>query len=299
MIPTYNCAGFLGDTLRSVLAQDPGPGVMQIEVIDDASTDDPEAVVLDVAGERVTFHRQAHNVGHIRNFATCLVRARGHLIHLLHGDDCVRVPFYQRMASHFDTSPEIGGAFCRSIYMDGGGHWTGLSPLEQRRSGILQGASAYLATEQRIMTPSMVVRRSVYEEVGGFDERLICSEDWEMWVRIASRYPIAYETEPLAIYRCHDISNTGRHVRNGAEPRHIRQCIDMFSEYLPADLASRVCRQAKSTYAKSALDKAASMLIARDRSACAAIARAALEMDSSPGTILYAAKLALGVVRRL
>ena len=46
MIPTYNCAALLRETLKGVLAQDPGPERMQIEVIDDASTkDDPEAVV--------------------------------------------------------------------------------------------------------------------------------------------------------------------------------------------------------------------------------------------------------------
>ena len=41
MIPTYNCARYLRETLASVLAQDPGPDQMQIEVIDDCSTDHP------------------------------------------------------------------------------------------------------------------------------------------------------------------------------------------------------------------------------------------------------------------
>ena len=46
MIPTYNCANYLRETLASVLAQDPGADVMQIEVVDDHSTkDDPKAVV--------------------------------------------------------------------------------------------------------------------------------------------------------------------------------------------------------------------------------------------------------------
>ena len=45
MIPTYNCANYLRETLASVLAQDPGAEFMQIEVIDDCSTkDEPEAV---------------------------------------------------------------------------------------------------------------------------------------------------------------------------------------------------------------------------------------------------------------
>ena len=43
------------------------------------------------------------------------------------------------------------------------------------------------------MTPCIVVRRSVYEELGGFDDRLACAEDWEMWVRVAARFPVYYE----------------------------------------------------------------------------------------------------------
>src|SRR5438128_483601 len=95
MIPTFHCARFLRQTLESVLSQDPGPDVMQIEVIDDCSTqDDPESVVRAVAGERVHFFRQPKNVGHTRNFETCLQRARGYLVHLLHGDDAVLPGFY-------------------------------------------------------------------------------------------------------------------------------------------------------------------------------------------------------------
>ena len=45
---------------------------------------------------------------------------------------------------------------------------------------------------------SIAVRREAYECLGGFDARLKCSEDWEMWVRIAARYPIWHEPAPLA-----------------------------------------------------------------------------------------------------
>ncbi|HZG65515.1 MAG TPA: glycosyltransferase, partial [Herpetosiphonaceae bacterium] len=53
MIPTYNCARYLRGTLESVLAQDPGPDHMQIEVVDDGSQDDPAAVVAEVGRGRV------------------------------------------------------------------------------------------------------------------------------------------------------------------------------------------------------------------------------------------------------
>jgi len=88
MIPTYNCAQFLRETLASVLMQDLGPEVMQIEVVDDYSTQgDVEAIVQEMGQGRVGFYRQPENRGHVWNFQTCLERSQGRLIHLLHGDD--------------------------------------------------------------------------------------------------------------------------------------------------------------------------------------------------------------------
>ena len=76
MIPTYNCAGYLRETPASVLAQDPGPDQMQIEVVDDCSTDDPQAIVDELARTRVSFHQQPENRGHTHNFNTCIERSR-------------------------------------------------------------------------------------------------------------------------------------------------------------------------------------------------------------------------------
>src|ERR1700740_632053 len=94
MIPTFNCAKYLRETLASVLAQDPGPEQMQIEVVDDCSDkDDPAGGVKELGRCRVLFHRKSVNEGAIQNFNTCLERSRGHLIHVLHGDDLVEPGF--------------------------------------------------------------------------------------------------------------------------------------------------------------------------------------------------------------
>jgi glycosyltransferase involved in cell wall biosynthesis len=274
---------FLRQTLESVLAQDPGKEMMQIEVVDDGSTlDDPGAVVAEVGQGRVSFYRQPQNVGHTRNFETCLTRARGRVIHLLHGDDYVLDGFYRKLQDAFESQPEIGAAFCRQIFMDEAGRWEAYSPLEQPESGLLNNGLERLALEQKIMTPSMVVRRDVYERLGGFDSRLLCSEDWEMWVRIASRYPIWYQTETLAAYRMHSASNTGRHVRNGDDMRYTRMAIEMITSYLPREKAGEISRKARETYAFSALDTAYSMFLKGDLPAMLAQGREAILLSVSP-----------------
>jgi glycosyltransferase involved in cell wall biosynthesis len=292
MIPTYNCARFLRQTLKSVLSQDPGPDMMQIEVVDDRSTlDDPAAVVAEVGRGRVAFYLQPRNVGHTRNFETCLKRARGKVVHLLHGDDYVLDGFYRKLRNAFESQPEIGAAFCRQIFMDDSGNWEAYSPLEQPESGILNNGLDVLALEQRIMTPSIVVRREAYERLGGFDNRLICTEDWEMWVRIASQYSIWYETEPLAAYRMHSNSNTGRHVRNGDDTRYTRMAIEIFKTYLPKDRADLLSKKARETYAISALDRAYSLFLKGDLSAMLAQGREAIYLSRSPRVLRQIGRL--------
>jgi glycosyltransferase involved in cell wall biosynthesis len=281
MIPTYECAGYLRETLRSVLAQDPGPELMQIEVVDDASGDDPAAVVAELGGGRVEFFRQPRNVGHVENFNTCLRRARGRLVHLLHGDDAVRVGFYERMAPPFEQLPDLGAAFCRYIAIDESGNWKSVSRLERHTSGILEGWLEKIAVGQRLQTPSMVVRRDVYEKLGGFDARLSWTEDWEMWVRIAARFPVWYEAEPLALYRIHSVSSSGRLTRTAETIRDTRRAIDIIRGHVPQEDADRLSSDAHRVLAATALRRARRLIGSGDLEAAEAHAREALRSDAS------------------
>lgn len=83
MIPVYNCSPYLPQTLKSILLQDPGPEQMQIEVVDDCSTDaDVAQLVMQIGKGRIDYFCQPVNVGSLRNFETCLNRSRGKYIHL-------------------------------------------------------------------------------------------------------------------------------------------------------------------------------------------------------------------------
>ncbi|MBE9178458.1 glycosyltransferase [Oculatella sp. LEGE 06141] len=300
MIPTYNCAAYLRETLTSVLAQAPAAEEMQIEVVDDHSTqDDPAAVVAEVGQGRVEFYRQPQNVGYIRNFETCLQRSRGHLIHLLHGDDGVRDGFYQTMQRRFDEHPEMGAAFCRHIYMDEHGHWRRLSPLEQPTSGLFEQGLEKIVVRHPIQTPSIVVRRSVYEQLGGFDRRFsCCGEDWEMWVRIAAAYPVGYEVEPLAIYRSHSTSLSGRSVRSGQNIRDVRLASEIIEPYLPPAAAGQLSNKARELWALWGLHCARELLANRDVTGAIAQLQEALNCSRSPTVLFAAAQLSTRLGKR-
>jgi len=236
LIPTYNCARYLPECLQSVLQQAPELNKMEIIVVDDCSTDKTADIVAEIGHGRVQYIRQKKNVGKVRNYETGLQASHGKLIHILHCDDKVRLCFYKKMEKMFENHAEIGAAFCRSIYMDKNSIWTGLTGIEQYETGILTNAFERLYLKQIIQTPAMVVRREVYEAVGGFDRRFDCMEDWEMWTRIASRYPIAFINGVLAEYRTHSDNATMATLLNGTQIETHKLIMKTVDNYAPSQI---------------------------------------------------------------
>ena len=233
VIPTYNCAEFLKETLQSVLAQDPGEVIMEIIVVDDHSTkDDPEAVVKEFGKGRVKFIRQEKNVGKVKNYETGLTISKGTYIHQLHGDDKVLPGFYKEMEAIFNESPNAGAAFCRTNYIDSKSRVTGVTGMIQDKEGIVPNMLEKLYTKQYIQTPSMVVKREVYETIGCFDRRLNCMEDWEMWIRIANNYPIAVSNKVLAAYRSHEENATNNTFKDGTALKTHQLICDLVDGYI-------------------------------------------------------------------
>lgn len=243
VIPTFNCAGYLQSTLESVLVQDPGPQQMEILVVDDCSTlDDPQAVVEATAGKRVRFIRQRENVGKAKNYESGISATRGYWIHQLHGDDLVGPGFYRSMRHCCVANPEAGAVFCESQYIDAEGRVTGTTGKEQAYSGLLEQWLDRLVVQQRIQTPSIVVRREVYESLGAFDRRLASFEDWEMWVRIASVYRFAFNAEAIAQYRVYGENTSARSVVSGERTRTLQKTLAIMDGYLPPDVLQRCLR---------------------------------------------------------
>jgi len=212
MIPTYNCAQYLRQTLASVLTQDPGPDQMQIEIVDDCSTkDDPETVVREAGDGRFAFYRQPVNVGATRNFNTCLERSRGCLVHILHGDDLVLPGFYARVAAAATRHQDCAIFFVRSFIIDECGDIENLTP----RMPWLERASrdpGSLLYYNDVRTPGVVVRREFYERNGPFLTQLVHVADWEMWLRAITRGSGFSLNQVLCSYRSFAGNDSGRLV---------------------------------------------------------------------------------------
>jgi hypothetical protein len=264
MIPVYNRTSYLEQALQSVLAQDPGLSAMQIEVLDDCSTrGDPESIVKSIGKNRVSFYRQPRNMGLSANWTTCIRRARGHWVHILHDDDFVMPEYYQRLREVLEKEPAVGAAFCRYVKMDEDGHWQWISPLERKTPGVLSNWVERIAVSQRIQCPAIIVSRRVYEALGGFHPDLFYAVDWEMWKRIAAHYPVWYEPQPLACFREHSMSHSLYLIQSAAGIfSDTCKAIEVSRSYLPVATVEKLSAKAREFCAFQAIARARDLFVA-------------------------------------
>ena len=295
VIPTYNCMEWLRQTLESVLVQDPGPDKMQIEVVDDCSTDgDVGALVQEIGKGRIGFFRGENNRGSLRNFETCLNRSKGYLVHLLHGDDLVLNGFYQEVEKLFLQFPHAGAAFTRYAYIDDKNEITPPGKELLSEPGIIGDFLLQIAQKQLLQAAAMVVRRSVYEHLGSFFA-VHYGEDWEMWTRIAAHYPVAYSPTCLALYRGgqgHSASITSNSLKTGQNIRDITKVIEIVQNYLPKEKRKSLKKIAVKNFSR-AYAKASNRIYLHNPKAAFVQANGALRMNRDVKTIYWVMKLYL------
>jgi glycosyltransferase involved in cell wall biosynthesis len=191
---TYNMAGYIGETLDAILAQD----YQNIEsiIIDDGSTDNTMEVLEPYLKDpRVRVVQQA-NAGQTVAKNRGVAEARGEFIAFCDADDTWRVDKLSLQIPEFNN-PQVAVVFSDIICVDGEGKVIDIPPM-QRVGGRITGA---LLVDNFVPFPTSVARADVLEEVKGFDESLTMSIDYDLWLRISVKYLFAYVEQPLANYR--------------------------------------------------------------------------------------------------
>ncbi len=214
IIPAYNAAVLVAETIDSVLAQN-YPSV-EILVVDDGSTDET-AKVLQCYGDRIRYFHQENWGGPSRPRNVGLRNATGELVAFFDADDLMAPEKLQTAVDVFERFPKVDFTFSsfRGIQEDGATHRADfLERYQNFRSeiqseegstiGVMAGRAVFrqLLGANFIGTSSVVCRRSVFDQVGEFDESMLNADDVDMWRRIAyAGYQFAFIDEILHSYR--------------------------------------------------------------------------------------------------
>lgn len=215
IIPLYNRADYIEQTVRSVLAQ--SQPVAEVFVVDDGSTDDGPARIAGWPGVTLLRHEGGVNKGQAASINLGLAQATGDVIAILDSDDYWLPQFVERLLARLnaDDAPDLVYANGRAV--DGEGRdLYGLFPADHAE----HNQPWRLLMDCYIATPGLYLcRRALYQQVGYLDEQLRAAQDHDMLLRLAERGRLAYVDEPLFCYRKHgdSISARGqeRRWRNG------------------------------------------------------------------------------------
>lgn len=243
VIPVHDCAHYLARMLPEVVAQLAYRSDAEIIVVDDVSADDPAQVVKRLCGDQVQYLRNERHLGAIATFNRCLEVAGGEFVHLLHGDDAVRPGFYRAMESAL-SDPTIVAAVCRVQDVDADGNPIYITRSYRKGTGVWTNALEAFAVSNRVRAPGIVVRRSAYEDVGGYLTDLPHAADWEMWTRLAGHGPLMFVDEVLACYRRHEASDTSARTRTGANVEERIAAISVVARHIAPSRRPRTTRKA-------------------------------------------------------
>lgn len=238
-VPVYNGELFLGATLESLLGQTFCD--FQIIIVDDGSEDGTLALARQFS-ER---DNRISVVRHDRNFGLSAARNTGwqsaapdskYLMN--HDSDDISLPKkLETLVRYLEEHTEIAavGSFCK--YIDGNGEISGHVPMEWRPRVI----RATLGGINSMAISATLVRRDVYEKIGGFDDEYGGCDDYEFWTRaIVAGYRLANIPKVLHLIRIHPGSMGA--TRSAEMQKQTFKIGAMYDEKNKADGLSRCLR---------------------------------------------------------
>jgi glycosyltransferase involved in cell wall biosynthesis len=196
LIPTYNYGRFVTQAVESALAQTYPH--LEIIVVDDGSSDDTRQQLARYSDRIRYIYQDNQSVAAARN--TGIQAARGDLIAFLDADDLWHPHKLDVQVRYLADHPAVR-LLAVDRLADGVQHWPPLQDLAQPKAHAI-------SVEELVLRPyfapsGVLVRKECFDTVGFFDTSLRNAEDYDMWIRIACRFPVVKLEVPLWWYRVH------------------------------------------------------------------------------------------------
>ncbi|WP_312491053.1 glycosyltransferase [Sphingomonas sp.] len=208
-LSVYNNGPYLAAALDSVLAQSFGD--FELLIVNDGSTDDSRAII-DAYAARDARVRAIHQANHglVPSLNLMIAQARGAYIARMDGDDVALPERFARQVAFLDAHPDHGVVGTRVIPITETGEprtdWSIDHPIEA------EAVHAALEAGPLLCHPSVMMRRSLVTQVGGYRAAYRHCEDYDLWLRLDERTRMANLPERLLLYRYSTTQVSHRHA---------------------------------------------------------------------------------------
>lgn len=197
IIATYNMGQYLADAIRSVLGQ--SRSNLELLVIDDGSTDNTREVVASFQSDpRLQYYWQP-NSGQTRAKNVGINRARGVFVAFCDADDLWTTDKLELQLPAFDDAGRVAVVYSRHRRID----TDGVSLVHAEDSASLPSGQVtqQLFIENFVSFGTATIRLSYLKDMGGFDEALRMGIDWDLWLRLSTRYEFRFVDAVTCLYR--------------------------------------------------------------------------------------------------
>ena len=232
IIPTYNGANYLSAALDSIAMQ--FESGIECIVVDDGSTDTTLAI-LDSYQTRLPLQVLERNrIGNwVTNTNYGLSVASGDYVCFLHQDDIWLKDRLQIMSKAIASYPEANLYLHSSLFIDTEGNPVGIwqCPLHSYPTVVsAELMMERLLVQNFIAIPAPIFRREVALSIGGLNEKLWYTADWDFWLKLAASGDTIYYPQALAAFRVHPNSQTI--CRSSSVDNFSRQMRSVFEQHL-------------------------------------------------------------------
>ena len=233
MLPSYNHAQWIGDSIESVLNQT----VKDIElvIVDDGSSDNSAEVIKKYAeqDDRIRYEIFEENKGAVHALRRCLELCTSDYLALTSSDDIWYEDKLEKQIPLLDNDPELGAVFGLATHVNPAAEPVKISnDVFQKSLGPKTKAEwmrFYFSDGNCICHHSILIRKKCYEEVGFYNPIYRVLPDMEMWVRLFHAYPVRVLAEDLIKFRRHDYNESGRYIGNRARSAmEYKQILKLF-----------------------------------------------------------------------
>jgi len=191
----YNQAEYLEKAIKSILDQTLTN--FEFLILDDGSTDNSREIINDFKDKRIKFFKNKQRQGLAKGLNRLIKESQGDYIARMDGDD-ISLP--TRLAEEVDFLEKN-----REVVLVGS--WVEIIDKKDRAVGYFKHPSDYQEIRKKILSrnlfihPSVIFRKEAFNEVGGYDEDLAYSQDYDLFLRMAAKFPCRNISKILLQFR--------------------------------------------------------------------------------------------------
>jgi glycosyltransferase involved in cell wall biosynthesis len=212
VIPVIRLNNFLSKAIDSISKQDFQEKDYELILVDNSGSDLHLADYChdhNIICKKLRIYKQTCQVPMAKNWNTCIELCNGEYIHILHDDDWIMPGFYSEVQRLIESNPNYSLFATRTIFCDE----SGIHGSENPRFPILEKGgkdATEIYLDNKLMCPGVVIKRSAYTALGGFDESYNYVMDGDMWARTIRAKGGIVSPKALACYRVHPDSSTSK-----------------------------------------------------------------------------------------